>query len=82
VEKSIPIKRFLDGVAGAVLGVGMEAIAPLPRPKREEKRMTGEKYIDVDGIKTRYFEKGSGPLVVLFHGGQFGSHDAADCSED
>ena len=34
--------------------------------------MTGEKYIDVDGIKTRYFEKGSGPLLVLFHGGHFG----------
>src|SRR5688572_6433979 len=44
--------------------------------------MIGEKYIDVDGIKTRYFEKGSGPVVVLFHGGNFGSHDAADCSED
>ena len=44
--------------------------------------MTGEKFIDVDGIKTRYFEKGSGPLVVLFHGGHFGSHDAADCAED
>ena len=44
--------------------------------------MTAEKYIDVDGIKTRYFEKGSGPVVVLFHGGHFGSHDAADCAED
>jgi 2-hydroxy-6-oxo-6-(2'-carboxyphenyl)-hexa-2,4-dienoate hydrolase len=44
--------------------------------------MTGEKYIDVDGIKTRYFEKGSGPVVVLFHGGHFGSHDAADSAED
>src|SRR5215475_13283144 len=44
--------------------------------------MTGEKYIDVDGIKTRYFEKGSGLLVVLFHGGHFGSRDAADCAED
>jgi hypothetical protein len=50
----------------------MEAIVPLPRDRREEKHMTGEKYIDVDGIKTRYFEKGSGPVVVLFHGGHFG----------
>jgi len=25
--------------------------------------MTGEKYTDVDGIMTRYFEKGSGPLA-------------------
>jgi 2-hydroxy-6-oxonona-2,4-dienedioate hydrolase len=44
--------------------------------------MTGEKFIDVDGIRTRYFEKGDGPVVVLFHGGLFGSNDAADCAED
>jgi hypothetical protein len=49
--------------------------------KTEEKHMTGEKYIDVDGIKSRYFEKGSGHLVVLFHDGRFGSRDAADCAE-
>ena len=44
--------------------------------------MHGEKFIDVDGIRTRYFEAGSGPALVLFHGGHFGSHDAADCAED
>jgi 2-hydroxy-6-oxonona-2,4-dienedioate hydrolase len=44
--------------------------------------MTGEKFIDVDGIRTRYFEAGTGPVVALFHGGHFGSHDAADCAED
>jgi 2-hydroxy-6-oxonona-2,4-dienedioate hydrolase len=44
--------------------------------------MTDEKYIDIDGIRTRYFEKGTGPAVVLFHGGHFGSHDAADCADD
>jgi 2-hydroxy-6-oxonona-2,4-dienedioate hydrolase len=44
--------------------------------------MTGEKYIEVNGIRTRYFEKGTGPAVVLFHGGHFGSHDAADCADD
>jgi 2-hydroxy-6-oxonona-2,4-dienedioate hydrolase len=44
--------------------------------------MTNEKFIDVDGIRTRYFEKGTGPAVVLFHGGHFGSHDAADCADD
>jgi hypothetical protein len=32
------IKRFLDGVAGAVLGVQrMEAIVPMPRDKGREK---------------------------------------------
>ena len=41
-----------------------------------------EKFVDVDGIRTRYFEKGSGENVVLIHGGVFGSNDAADCSVD
>ena len=44
--------------------------------------MTGERYVNVDGIRTRYFEKGSGPTVVLFHGGNFGSQDAALSAED
>ena len=41
-----------------------------------------EKFVDVDGIRTRYFEKGSGENLVLIHGGVFGSNDAADCSLD
>ncbi len=50
--------------------------------KREHHYMTNEKFIAVDGIRTRYYEAGSGPALVLFHGGHFGSHDAADCAED
>jgi 2-hydroxy-6-oxonona-2,4-dienedioate hydrolase len=30
------------------------------------------RYIDVKGIKTRYFDSGSGPALVLVHGGQAG----------
>ena len=41
-----------------------------------------EKFVDVDGIRTRYFEKGNGENLVLIHGGVFGSNDAADCSLD
>ncbi len=40
------------------------------------------KFVDVDGVRTRYFEKGDGPTVVLFHGGNFGSLDGADCAAD
>ena len=40
------------------------------------------KFIDVGGIRTRYFEAGTGPNVVLFHGGNFGSLDGADCAAD
>jgi hypothetical protein len=28
--------------------------------------MTGERFVDVDGIRTRYFDKGSGEVLVLF----------------
>ena len=34
--------------------------------------MTNEKFVDVDGIRTRYFEKGEGDSLVLIHGGNFG----------
>lgn len=33
---------------------------------------TDARYIDVDGIRTRYFELGSGPAIVLVHGGMAG----------
>ena len=40
--------------------------------------MESPKFVDVDGIKTRYFEGGSGETLVLVHGGQFGSIYSAD----
>ncbi len=45
-------------------------------------RTAEERFVDVGGIRTRYFEKGAGENVVLIHGGVFGSNDAADCSLD
>jgi len=30
------------------------------------------KFIDVEGIRTRYFDKGTGPALILVHGGQAG----------
>ncbi len=40
------------------------------------------KFVDVDGIRTRYFEAGSGETVLLVHGGNFGSPHACDCAMD
>ena len=40
------------------------------------------KFLDVDGIRTCYYEKGDGPIMVLLHGVNFCSNDAADCSLD
>lgn len=36
-------------------------------------------YVDVKGIRTRYFEAGDGPPLVLVHGGHFG---LGGCAED
>ncbi len=41
-----------------------------------------EKFIDVEGVKTHYYEKGNGPPLVLFHGGAFGHPTAADSAWD
>ena len=30
--------------------------------------LSNEKYVDVDGGRTRYFEKGEGETVILLHG--------------
>ena len=40
------------------------------------------KFVDVDGIRTRYFVAGEGAPLVLFHGGQFGSQNLAESACD
>ena len=44
--------------------------------------MDERKFVDSGGIETCYYEAGDGPPLVLFHGGNFGSQDAADCALD
>ena len=39
----------------------------------ETSSMGESKVVDVDGIRTRYFEGGSGEAMLLVHGGHFGS---------
>ena len=41
-----------------------------------------EKYIDIGGVRTRYLEAGEGEPLVLFHGGNMGSGNMAECAED
>lgn len=43
--------------------------------------LTDPKFVDVDGIGTRYFEKGEGEPLVLVHGGHMGAI-AADLADD
>ena len=44
--------------------------------------MTGERFVDVDGVRTRYFDKGSGEVLVLFHGSHLGTNDACESALD
>ncbi len=44
--------------------------------------LDGEKYINVDGVRTRYVDRGTGDTIVLFHGGNFGSTGSADATDD
>ena len=44
--------------------------------------LDGEKFIDVDGVRTRYVDRGTGNTIVLFHGGNFGSTGSADATDD
>jgi 2-hydroxy-6-oxo-6-(2'-carboxyphenyl)-hexa-2,4-dienoate hydrolase len=44
--------------------------------------MTDPKFIDVDGVRTRYFDKGSGEVLLLVHGSHFGTPDACESALD
>lgn len=37
------------------------------------KIQTNDKYVTVDGLKTRYIEEGTGPALILLHGASLGS---------
>jgi 2-hydroxy-6-oxonona-2,4-dienedioate hydrolase len=36
-------------------------------------------FVDVDGIRTRYYESGQGEFLILFHEEQFGGLYSLDC---
>ncbi|MGE3932236.1 MAG: alpha/beta fold hydrolase [Rhodospirillaceae bacterium] len=44
--------------------------------------LDGARFVDADGVATRYFVHGDGPPLVLLHGGNTGSVTAAHCAED
>lgn len=44
--------------------------------------MKNPKFVDVEGIRTRYFEEGQGEPLILFHGGHFGSNDNVDLANN
>jgi 2-hydroxy-6-oxonona-2,4-dienedioate hydrolase len=43
--------------------------------------MGAEMWLDVDGIRTRYFDQGEGEQVVMIHGAQVGASDGASSAK-
>lgn len=44
----------------------------------DSKLMGGAKFVDVNGVRTRYFDAGTGEALVLIHGGQWPATASAD----
>ncbi len=43
--------------------------------------MGAERWIDVNGVRTRYFDQGQGEAIVFIHGGQMGAGDGASSAK-
>ena len=70
---------FLRSVVVKHSVVSLAAMAFLLSTMSYGAPMGKAKSVDVDGIKTSYFEGGSGEAMVLVHGGGFGSTVSANC---
>jgi len=44
--------------------------------------MTDPEFVDVGGIRTRYFDKGGGEVILLVHGSHMGTPDACESALD
>jgi pimeloyl-ACP methyl ester carboxylesterase len=76
-----PRRDFLKlAAAAAALPVFAAAAdaAPTATKSWDSKLMGRGEYIDVDGIRTRYFHAGQGEALVLIHGGQWPATSSAD----
>ena len=73
------LKAAAAGVALPLLASAANAAEAAPKSKSYDSKLMGQpKFIDVDGIRTRYFEGGSGEAMVLVHGGQWPATASAD----
>jgi 2-hydroxy-6-oxo-6-(2'-carboxyphenyl)-hexa-2,4-dienoate hydrolase len=66
------LKQMAMAAAVSPLLTGRAFAAPA-----EPHGMGEEKFVDVDGIRTRYFDGGEGEALVLVHGGQWPSSASA-----
>lgn len=61
------MKGSADAQAGSHVSIGPRADVPMPAGR----------WLEVDGIRTRYFEAGDGAPIVFIYGGNFGTSESA-----
>lgn len=71
-QQRFPAKVVVADLGGKQQGQAGLAYVSLPEPDwADSMRDKDAEYIDVNGYRTRYFKKGSGPdTIILVHGGQ------------
>ena len=71
---------LVRAAAGALILplLGRTAAAAATPVSYDSRLMSTPKFIDVDGIRTRYFDAGRGPVLVLIHGGQWPATASAE----
>jgi len=72
------LKQIAVGAALPLLASAAGA-APAAAPHSRDSKLMGQaKFVDVNGIRTRYFDGGTGEPLVLIHGGQWPATSSAD----
>src|SRR5579871_2889220 len=72
------LKAIAAGAAAAPLLLPGSALSAGRDRSVDSKRMGAAKFVDVAGIRTRYFDAGEGEPIVLVHGGQWPATASAD----
>lgn len=78
VKSSIPKRALMGGLATALLAATAAWVAY--RAHRAEQDETGPgKFVDIDGVRLHYIERGKGSPVVLLHGNAVRLEDFQAC---
>jgi pimeloyl-ACP methyl ester carboxylesterase len=68
VKGDTPLWKWGAGAAGAAAAVGSAAYNLISARRAEKANPPLGTFLEVDGVRLHYLEKGTGPLVVLLHG--------------
>ena len=68
------MERFVKGIVTVLL---LLSTTSYPAIASGNQSWGESKFVDVDGVRTHYFEAGSGEAMLLVHGGHYGMDGSA-----